>query len=262
MPQTYQSAYNNQVAIKHFIQSKALQLPEIRLLQILQAQLSQLKMLDIGVGAGRTTLYFAPLVKEYAGIDCAPGMIDYCQNNLPQYTDNATFQVGDVTNLSNFDNDYFDLVLFSFNGLDSLEKPARIKGLQEMQRVCKPGGWVFFSTHNLKMINYFYQPKIHPNSKKQKREDEKRSLIINNNDNPELILQQDDYMFFDGAFMKFAVDDIVRQYFIKPLAQIKQLENLGFRETSVFSIETGKPIEDWQLLENIQDHWLYYLCRV
>ena len=112
------------------------------------------------------------------------------------------------------------------------------------------------------MINYFYEPKTYPTAKRQKREDEKRSLITKHNDDPQVILKQDDYMFFDGAFMKFAVNDIVRQYFIKPIAQINQLKNLGFRDIAVFSIETGQEIKDHQELENIQDHWLYYLCRV
>lgn len=262
MPQTYQSAYKTQKALEHFKQANALQLPEIKLLQILQPQLSQLKMLDIGVGAGRTTLYFALLVKEYCGIDIAPDMINYCQGKFQKYADAISFQVGNVTNLNNFSDNYFDLVLFSFNGLDSVEKQPRIQGLQEMKRVCKPGGWIFFSTHNLNMINYFYEPKTYPTAKRQKREDEKRSLIINHNDDPKVILKQDEYMFFDGAFMKFAVNDIVRQYFIKPIAQINQLKNIGFRDIAVFSIETGKEIKDHKQLENIQDHWLYYLCRV
>ena len=43
------------------------------------ARLAAMNMLDMGVGGGRTTKYFAPLVKNYIGADYAPAMLQVCR---------------------------------------------------------------------------------------------------------------------------------------------------------------------------------------
>lgn len=258
MQVTYQSIYNQENVVKHYSEAKALQLPEIRLLEKLKEQLPKLKMLDIGVGAGRTTLYFSPLVQEYYGVDFAEALVNHCQARFADYAPQAQFRVCDVTDMSMFADDYFDVVLFSFNGLDNLELIPRIKGLKEMKRVCKPGGLVFFSSHNLNMIESFFQLKLTTNHIQQRKEAERLDLINTYNDTPSTILQQDNYLFYDGACRKFGVTEPVRQFFTKPTVQVKQLESLGFKDIAVFSLETGKEITNKQELVTIQDAWLYY----
>lgn len=46
-------------------------------------------MLDIAVGAGRTTLHFASLIKSYVGIDYSSGMITECKKSLGDSLDDA-----------------------------------------------------------------------------------------------------------------------------------------------------------------------------
>src|SRR3954449_13496810 len=55
-------------------------------------------ILDLGVGAGRTTPFLLDISKNYIGIDFSPGMIAACQARYPM----VSFAVGDVRDLSRF----------------------------------------------------------------------------------------------------------------------------------------------------------------
>ena len=76
-----------------------------------------MKMLDIGVGGGRTTLHFAPLVKEYVGIDYSQNMIKACQERFAQ----VSFQTADARSMGIFKDSTFDFILFSYNGIDYIK---------------------------------------------------------------------------------------------------------------------------------------------
>jgi len=64
-----QQTYRDPSIVGYYAQLTALQPAEKTILTLLQERLSTMKMLDLGVGAGRTTKYFAPLVGEYIGVD-------------------------------------------------------------------------------------------------------------------------------------------------------------------------------------------------
>ena len=75
--------YSSPKVIRHYAEySNKLQLPEKTIYEILYPNLSQMKMIDIGVGGGRTTTFFAPYVKEYIGVDFEEGMIDVCKEKF------------------------------------------------------------------------------------------------------------------------------------------------------------------------------------
>lgn len=92
--------------------------PEETVLNGLRAKLSKMRMLDIGVGAGRTTRYFAPLAKEYIGVDISKNMIRACRRKFRNYPKKISFEVADARDLSSFRDNYFDFSLFSANGID------------------------------------------------------------------------------------------------------------------------------------------------
>ena len=48
---------------------------EQTVIKLLKRKLKNMSMLDVGVGAGRTTQYFAPLVKYYTGMDYSEEMV-------------------------------------------------------------------------------------------------------------------------------------------------------------------------------------------
>ncbi|HJQ94609.1 MAG TPA: class I SAM-dependent methyltransferase [Acidimicrobiia bacterium] len=124
--------------------------PERLILEISRPLLSGGRMLDIGVGAGRTAFHFAPLAASYVGIDVAEEMIAACRRRFEHFEGQATFKTGDVRDLTGFDDSEFDGVLFSFNGLDTVgDHFERALALNEMARVLRPGGLLALSCNNL-----------------------------------------------------------------------------------------------------------------
>ena len=101
-------------------------------------------VLDLGCGTGRTTAYLSRLDNKIVGIDYSESMIKAAHERLPM----LDFKVADARTLP-FGNGDFDVVFFSFNGLDYLyPKSDRIQAIAEIGRVLKPDGLFVFSSHN------------------------------------------------------------------------------------------------------------------
>lgn len=106
-------------------------------------------VLDLGVGAGRTTGWIAPRVGRYVGIDYAHNMVEACRERFP----GLEIREMDAADLSEFESESFDLVLFSFNGLDVLHPlDKRRRCVSEMARVVRPDGHVVLSSHNARAL--------------------------------------------------------------------------------------------------------------
>ncbi|MEM1255716.1 MAG: class I SAM-dependent methyltransferase [Cyanobacteria bacterium P01_H01_bin.21] len=95
--------------VNYYAQLNRLQPAESALLERLRDQLPAMKMLDIGVGGGRTAQHFAPLVKQYVGIDYSSEMVTACQKRFRKLDHPMSFEVGDARNLSQFDDNSFGL---------------------------------------------------------------------------------------------------------------------------------------------------------
>ncbi|MFM7437842.1 MAG: class I SAM-dependent methyltransferase, partial [Snowella sp.] len=91
-----QKTYAASSIVKYYAHLKALQPAEETVLAWLKKQSFTMKMLDLGVGGGRTTQYFAPLVEEYIGIDYSPEMIASCKQRFSLTNLSLSFEVGDA----------------------------------------------------------------------------------------------------------------------------------------------------------------------
>lgn len=100
-------------------------------------------LLDIGVGGGRTVPLMMQWGSKYVGIDYVPALIHLAQKRYPS----IDLQEMDARDLA-FDDETFDLVAFSFNGIDSVGETGRWKILQEVHRVLQPKGYFVFSALN------------------------------------------------------------------------------------------------------------------
>lgn len=103
------------------------------------------RVLDIGVGAGRTTPVLSSEASRYVGVDYAENMVKRCRERFP----GLEFVCLDATDMSRFATASFDVVVFSLNGLGTLPNDeARAKCIRECARVLEPGGVFLFSLHN------------------------------------------------------------------------------------------------------------------
>jgi len=225
---------------------KNLTAPERKILDTIFPRLKDAKMLDIGVGGGRTTLHFAPLVKEYIGIDYSERMIKACQSRFP----NLTFSVMDVRDML-IPNDSFDFILFSHSGLDCCEE-GREEALKEIHRVGNFNSTFIFSCHNLNGAESLFRARLSLNPMVMKN----RILTANK-------FKREyggrDFDAYPSTFLNDGSHDgqLMLQY-THPAAQIRQLTELGFDDIRLFG-ENGEIIVDPDAAKDVT---IYYMCRI
>ncbi|MCK4589171.1 MAG: class I SAM-dependent methyltransferase [Nanoarchaeota archaeon] len=250
-------AYEAKNVVKEYSAQKHLQKAEETILKRFKERFKKMKMLDIGVGGGRTTYHFANLVKEYVGIDYSKNMVKECIKKFPNYSNKTSFKVCDARSMRIFNNDYFDFILFSFNGIDYMSHQDRLKTLEEIKRLCKKNGFFCFSTHNLQSIGKVFSIQISYNPIKMIWRFFCYLRIIFSNKNIKKIKDKNYAIINDGAH-RFKL----RTFYIKPKEQIKQLNHLGFKNIQIYSSLTGEEIKNKKKLNWIKDSWLYFHCQV
>ncbi|MEN1927878.1 class I SAM-dependent methyltransferase [Luteimonas sp. MJ250] len=105
-------------------------------------------VLDVGVGGGRTTGYLQGVARTYRALDISENMAAACRALYPD----ADVSVGDARSLAAYPDGSFDLVLFSFNGIDYIDHTDRKQVLAAAYRVLRPGGAFVYSSHNLAVL--------------------------------------------------------------------------------------------------------------
>src|SRR6266496_2483790 len=97
-----------------------------------------LRVLDLGCGDGTTALPAAQLGADVLGVDIAANLVAAGNARAESLgLDNLSFQEGDATDLSELDDESFDLVVSIFGAMFA---PKPLDVAKEMVRVTKPGG--------------------------------------------------------------------------------------------------------------------------
>ena len=97
-----------------------------------------LRVLDLGCGDGTTAIPAAQRGAEVLGVDIARNLVEAGNKRAEQLgLKNCTFQVGDASELSDLEDDSFDLVVSIFGAMFA---PKPFDVASEMARVTRPGG--------------------------------------------------------------------------------------------------------------------------
>lgn len=137
------SFYCSEDVVRSYSRGHTLQAPEQAILDHLgPALLARSRVLDLGVGGGRTTPELVRRCASYVGADFAAPMVEACRQRFGDLLQrgNVAFDVADARALP-FASASFDLLVFSFNGIDLVGGGAqRLQALSECRRVLRPGG--------------------------------------------------------------------------------------------------------------------------
>jgi len=108
------------------------------------------KILDLGCGTGRTTFgLYETGFRDVIGLDLSEEMISAAKKIAQNKGTQIPYVAGNACDLS-FEADYFDTVIFSFNGIMTIPtNKMRQKAFDEIYRVLKPGGTFIFTTHDI-----------------------------------------------------------------------------------------------------------------
>lgn len=246
--------YRSSEVVAHYASKHRLQAPERAIFEVIGAEvLARSSLLDLGVGGGRTTHELAARCQRYVGADYAAPMVAACRTRFADLIvqRDVRFEVADARAMP-FEDGAFDIVFFSFNGIDLVGQAARDQALAECRRVLRPGGWFVYSSHNLNWMDSragirweglrdFIEAQLFWSRMKMLN----RSLWpIANRPSAELI---DPY---GGG----------HTYYVRPAEMLRQTREQGFGAIRVFDL-AGREVGDERRVAALNDAWVYLLCR-
>lgn len=245
--------YETTATVKLYATRTDLQPPENTILEILRTNLPEMDVFDLGIGAGRTTRHFAPLAKSYLGMDISEPMLAECQK-LSNLGPHVEMRKMDVCSMPEVADNSFDLVFFSFNGIDCVSHSDRQRALSEIKRVMRAGGYFGFSTHNLR-FNPIHRHSICLTWNPLNVARSLRNFIRFRKLNPHYEAQRsaDSAEIYDGteAFQ-------TKIHYINAEAEISELQKFGFENIRIFSLAGEEISHKMATLSN--DPWLYFLA--
>ena len=140
--------------------------------RILDRHISKEKtVLEVGCGTGYYGLYLVDKCLKYTGLDITPGNINLFNSKIAKLgLTNVEGMVGDATNMSDLDNESYDVVL-SFGPIYHLPPSERELVFSECSRLCKNGGVIMFAYINkvgVYLGGCLNEPDKYPNQQKNK----------------------------------------------------------------------------------------------
>jgi ubiquinone/menaquinone biosynthesis C-methylase UbiE len=212
------------------------------------------RVLDVGVGTGRTTPYLASLAAEYVGIDYSDVMLGEARSRHPS----QQFKNVDMRHMPTFADSSFDVIFAPSAVLDALSHADRLRAFSEIARVLTDDGLFIYSAHNLACrewttrhpiefsknpvtlamngVRWICEEGRRRNLRRYESVDDGGFAIVN-----------------DAAFGWRAL-----HYYSTKQGQLKQLTEVGFRFLECLSMD-GRPSTEEVRLD--LDFKLHYVCR-
>ena len=247
-----QSVYESDDVVAGY-KSINLQPPEIVIFYNYKDAIYNKSVLDIGCGTGRTTHYLSKFTNHYRAIDYSQGMVNTCRRSYP----NVYVTQNDVRDLSDVEDNSFDTVVFSYNGIDYLDHESRIQGLKEIHRVLKDDGLFIFSTHNRDNLKSIPRPQLEftPNPLSLLRNIRGYMFArANYKRNTAMQSECNEFQIIIDPSDNFQL----LTYYISIEKQVEQLQHHGLKVIEMYDLD-GNTIP--ASASNDSSCWIYYVTR-
>jgi SAM-dependent methyltransferase len=231
---------------------KDLRPPESALLDRFGAEIAG-RVLELGCGAGRVTGHLIQRAREVVALDVSPAMISYCRDTYP----GASFEVGDLIDLSRFQEGSFDAVVASFCVLDVLDDADRRRTLAAIRRLLVPNGVLIASSHNIHYAPHIAAPtRVLSRSPLRMLRNVLRTPVRVRNHRSLRALEhfESDYAVLVDEGHEFSL----LHYYISRDAQQRQFEEQQFAFLECLDM-TGSPVGPGQAAASCSE--LYYAAR-
>ena len=103
-------------------------------------------ILDFGCGCGRVIRYWRGVPGELHGTDYNPGMIRWCQRNLP-----FRFNQNGLDPPLSFRDEQFDFI-YAFSVFTHLDAARQLRWMAELTRTLRRGGYLLLTTHGTRHL--------------------------------------------------------------------------------------------------------------
>lgn len=197
------------------------------------------RILDIGIGAGRTVRGLRAISADYVGVDYVQEMVEHCRSHFPD----VRFERVDARSMRQFRDGEFDLVFFSCNGISMVDHEGRIAILREVRRILSRQGVFIFSTCNRNSPQYeavFRFPELQWTGNPAKLLVRSARFLVQSMDRAVNRLR---YRGHEVRTADYAIiNDVCHHYrtmlyFITVEDQLRQLRSVGFdREVRVYDL--------------------------
>ncbi len=248
--------------IARFYSEESLQKTEEVILDSIKPKILNKKILEIGVGGGKTIEHLTKISKDYTGIDYSYEMVKTCKQRYPD----ANVINLDARDMLIFASNEFDFILCAFNGMDYVIHNDRLKILREVFRVLKKGGYFMFSTHNknstafkryISILSPFFTNNPFKTFTYNPSILSMRLLnlfvgMINHIRNSRYTIHTDRYSIINDKAHNYSL----MTYYISIDEQKKQLYDVGFSDPIMAYDRYGREIAD-----DCNDTWIYYLAK-
>jgi ubiquinone/menaquinone biosynthesis C-methylase UbiE len=254
-------AWRSAAVVADYAGSTDLQCAEVAILSRIRNAFRHKRILDIGIGGGRTTAALLDISDNYIGIDFSPEMVAASRQRYPS----VLFEVCDAREMSRFQDRSFDFIMFSYNGIDNVGHSDRLRILGEIYRVLAYPGVFVFSSHNRRGLvrrpwtrYYIYRkanPLRHPQQFLKLFMQEFISDCIGHFRNRWREVRSDEFAIINDEGHHFAL----LTYYIDIEGQINQARTIGFEDIHAVGLNGDWLSQsDWL---TCSDAWIYYLCH-
>lgn len=212
------------------------------------------RVLELGCGGGRLSGYLADLAADFRALDISPTMVAYCRRAYPR----GTFELGDLRDLSRYDDGSLDVVFASFNVLDVLDHVERLRVLGELHRIVAAGGLLMMSSHNLAHAPHIRKPTQLPRGRNPVRVARELRAMPRRIRNRRRLLPLQRREGEHAILVDEAHDYTILHYYVGRDAQERQLAQAGFELLECLDLD-GRPVARGEQAERHAE--LHYVAR-